>query len=175
MHSDERIEDLANELGIDSGTSSNSADRMRKVAEAVGMNDFNSLYDVDKLEEKLKEQVREKRANEDLKREEDLKSTTNSKKIDKIKIGFKMLPLKWKVLIISIIIGLILTTIFITVLISPYIVLDIIKLDTSGSSSNSSLSNYSQTSSNISYWWPIGSSETRTENGVTYADGEPVG
>ena len=80
MHSDERIEDLANELGIDSGTSSNSADRMRKVAESVGMNDFNSLYDVDKLEEKLKEQAREKRTSEDLKRREDLKNNTGSVK-----------------------------------------------------------------------------------------------
>lgn len=80
MHSDERIEDLANELGIDSGTSSNSADRMRKVAESVGMNDFNSLHDVDKLEEKLKEQAREKRTNEDLKRREDLRNNTGSVK-----------------------------------------------------------------------------------------------
>ena len=49
MHSDQRIEDLARELNIDSGTSSSSADRMRKIAESIGMNDFNSIYDVDKL------------------------------------------------------------------------------------------------------------------------------
>jgi len=24
------------------------------------------------------------------------------------------------------------------------------------------------------YWWPVGSSETREENGIIYADGEPV-
>lgn len=267
MHSDERIEDLANELGIDSGTSSNSADRMRKVAEAVGMNDFNSLHDVDKLEEKLKEQAREKRTNEDLKRREDLRNNTGSvkrnsgrnaylnklnnknyyknqsdelknrlenakkerqmsnkrnadgtfsdktreeKKEDKknladakkdlrnnkinnmkskafaathpieaqkmkLKGAWKKLPLKVKLIIIGIGISFISSAIFIVVLFAPLIQLGIVRSDTSGSSSNSSLSNYTQTSSNISYWWPIGSSETRTENGVTYADGEPVG
>lgn len=97
---------------------------------------------------------------------------------DEFKIG-NLSPKKKKLTIILVLIGICIclmsSAIFIVVLFTPLIQLGIVRSDTSGSSSNSSLSNYSQTSSNISYWWPIGSSETRTENGVTYADGEPVG
>ena len=55
MHQTDKIEDLARELGIDSGTSESQADRLRKISEAIGMDHYNSLYDNDKLEEKLKD------------------------------------------------------------------------------------------------------------------------
>ncbi len=56
MHQTDNIEDLARELGIDSGTSDSQADRLRTISEAVGMDDYNSLYDNNKLEENLKKQ-----------------------------------------------------------------------------------------------------------------------
>lgn len=83
--------------------------------------------------------------------------------------------LKWKMILIAFLISMLMSVIFLVILITPLIELGIIDINSSSTSRGSSLSNYTQTSSNISYWWPIGSSETRTENGVTYADGEPVG
>ena len=88
MHSDQRIEDLARELNIDSGTSSSSADRMRKIAESIGMNDFNSIYDVDKLEQKLTEMLSEKRRREVLE-SEDNKSDNHK---DKEKNNVNVIP-----------------------------------------------------------------------------------
>lgn len=98
----------------------------------------------------------------------------NSNKKEMVKLALKKMPLKWKIILITIIIGILLSAVFIIILVAPLMELDIIKKTSTGNN-RSSLSNYTQTSSNISYWWPIGSSETRTENGVTYADGEPVG
>lgn len=100
------------------------------------------------------------------------KSNSNKKGI--INLALKKMPLKWKIILIIVILGILLSAVFIIILIAPLMELDIIEKISTGNN-RSSLSNYSQTSSNISYWWPIGSSETRTENGVTYADGEPVG
>ena len=100
------------------------------------------------------------------------KSNSNKKGI--INLALKKMPLKWKIILIIVILGILLSAVFIIILIAPLMELDIIEKISTGNN-RSSLSNYSQTSSNISYWWPICSSETRTENGVTYADGEPVG
>lgn len=100
------------------------------------------------------------------------KSNSNKKGI--INLALRKMPLKWKIILITVILGILLSAVFIIILIAPLMELDIIEKISTGNN-RSSLSNYSQTSSNISYWWPIGSSETRTENGVTYADGEPVG
>lgn len=62
--------------------------------------------------------------------------------------------------------------IFIVVLTSP---LWIDNIDIGDSSGNSYVyNNYSKVKEKNTYWWPVGSSETRTENGITYADGEPV-
>ena len=63
MNQTNNIEDLAKDLGIDSGTSSNSADRMRKIAESIGMENYNSLYDNDKLQERLRNLKHEKNPN----------------------------------------------------------------------------------------------------------------
>lgn len=98
----------------------------------------------------------------------------NSNKKGMINLALRKMPLKWKIILITVILGILLSAVFIIILIAPLMELDIIEKISTGNN-RSSLSNYSQTSSNISYWWPIGSSETRTENGVTYADGEPVG
>lgn len=98
----------------------------------------------------------------------------NSNKKGMINLALRKMPLKWKIILITVILGILLSAVFIIILVAPLMELDIIEKISTGNN-RSSLSNYSQTSSNISYWWPIGSSETRTENGVTYADGEPVG
>lgn len=99
---------------------------------------------------------------------------SNSNKKGMVNLALRKMPLKWKIILITVILGILLSAVFIIILIAPLMELDIIEKISTGNN-RSSLSNYSQTSSNISYWWPIGSSETRTENGVTYADGEPVG
>ena len=99
---------------------------------------------------------------------------SNSNKKGMVNLALRKMPLKWKIILIIVILGILLSAVFIIILIAPLMELDIIEKISTGNN-RSSLSNYSQTSSNISYWWPIGSSETRTENGVTYADGEPVG
>lgn len=99
---------------------------------------------------------------------------SNSNKKGMVNLALRKMPLKWKIILITVILGVLLSAVFIIILIAPLMELDIIEKISTGNN-RSSLSNYSQTSSNISYWWPIGSSETRTENGVTYADGEPVG
>ena len=62
--------------------------------------------------------------------------------------------------------------IFIVILTSP---LWIDNLEFGGSSGNSyAYNDYSKIKEKNTYWWPVGSSETREENGIIYADGEPV-
>ncbi len=51
MNQTENIESPANKFGTNS---SNSADKLRKIAETSGINNYNSLHDNNKLEEKLK-------------------------------------------------------------------------------------------------------------------------
>ena len=65
MYQTDNIEDIARDLGIDSGTSSSSADRLRKIADQVGMNNYNSLYDNDKLEQRLRDLKRQQNPNID--------------------------------------------------------------------------------------------------------------
>ena len=60
MYQTDNIKDLARELDIDYGSSSSSADQLRKIAEQVGIDNYNSLYDNDKLEKRLRELKREK-------------------------------------------------------------------------------------------------------------------
>ena len=59
---------------------------------------------------------------------------------------------------------------FIVILTSP---LWIDNLEIGGSSGNSyAYNDYSKIKEKNTYWWPVGSSETREENGIIYADGE---
>ena len=64
MQSDNIIE-KARQLGLDTGNSSSSADNLRTIASQVGLNNFNSLYDLGKLEgildQKLSDAARNKR------------------------------------------------------------------------------------------------------------------
>ncbi len=52
MQTDNIIE-KARRLGLDTGSSSSMADNLRHIAEQVGINEFNSITDVDKLEQTL--------------------------------------------------------------------------------------------------------------------------
>ena len=64
MQSDNIIE-KARQLGLDTGNSSSSADNLRTIASQVGLNNFNTLYDLGKLEgildQKLSDAARNKR------------------------------------------------------------------------------------------------------------------
>lgn len=171
MHSDQRIEDLARELNIDSGTSSSSADRMRKIAESIGMNDFNSIYDVDKLEQKLTEMLSEQRRREVLESEDNKSDNTKDK--NNVKFSFKGLSPKVSLIIIGLGVVVILIIIFFNVLLAPLMELGIIEIGTGGGTGGGSLG-YSDIISSTSYWWPIGSSETETINGKLFATGKPV-
>ncbi|CDB91468.1 putative uncharacterized protein [Clostridium sp. CAG:302] len=93
---------------------------------------------------------------------------------------WKVLLKKWKGLSIkqkAVIIGIatliaFFPVIFIVILTSP---LWIDNLEIGGSSGNSyAYNDYSKIKEKNTYWWPVGSSETREENGIIYADGEPV-
>ena len=93
---------------------------------------------------------------------------------------WKVLLKKWKGLNIkqkAVIIGIatliaFFPVIFIVILTSP---LWIDNLEFGGSSGNSyAYNDYSKIKEKNTYWWPVGSSETREENGIIYADGEPV-
>ena len=130
MHSDQRIEDLARELNIDSGTSSSSADRMRKIAESIGMNDFNSIYDVDKLEQKLTEMLSEQRRREVLESEDNKSDNTKDK--NNVKFSFKGLSTKVSLIIIGLGVVVILIIIFFNVLLAPLMELGIIEIGTGG-------------------------------------------
>ena len=49
MQSDNIIE-KARQLGLNTGNSSSSADNLRTIASQVGLSEFNSMYDLNKLE-----------------------------------------------------------------------------------------------------------------------------
>lgn len=92
----------------------------------------------------------------------------------KIKTLWKELPLKTKLIFICIGGWLIFTVIFIIILITPLMELGIIDIEGISSNIGSSSSDYSPVTGNTSFWWPIGSDETTTVNGVVYASGTPV-
>lgn len=60
MYQTDYIMDKARKLGLDTGNSSNSADNLRTIAEQVGFAHFNSIDDVDALEQKLDDMLKEK-------------------------------------------------------------------------------------------------------------------
>lgn len=81
---------------------------------------------------------------------------------------FNALPLRYKLIVIGAIVSVIL---FLVLLIAPLMHLGIISMG-GPDDSDSSLS-YDPISGRINYWWPIGSDETETKNGVLYASGTP--
>lgn len=83
------------------------------------------------------------------------------------------LSIKTKLVIFSVISVLVFNVIFIVVLISPLISLGMIDINGSSDINSGSLS-YSNISNNTDYWWPIGSEETDTIDGKTFATGTPV-
>ena len=60
------IQALADELGIDSGNSSSQLDRMKKIAEAVGMDSYSGISndDTDELQRRLKERKKQQQSEE---------------------------------------------------------------------------------------------------------------
>lgn len=81
------------------------------------------------------------------------------------------LPLKTKAIIIGIAMGFISTLLFLVVIITPLISSGTIDINGIGSSGGGL--SYTQIDSKNSFLWPIGSDETETEDGITYALGEP--
>lgn len=167
MHSNQEIEDLAKELGIDSGTSSSSDDRMRKIAESVGMDKFNPTSDANELENRLRNMQSEKNRRETSENETDTKE--NQKGKGTIKAVFKSLPLQVKLIIIGIIIAIIFFLINFLILFSVFVEEGLIKID--DTSLYAMGSSYYVNSD--SYWWPIGSENVTTKNGKTFAIDTP--
>lgn len=56
----EKIIEKAKQLGLDTGDSPHSSDRLRLIASQVGLNEFNSIYDVDKLDKILDDKLKNK-------------------------------------------------------------------------------------------------------------------
>lgn len=86
------------------------------------------------------------------------------------KLAWKKAPLKVKLIIIGIGVSFFSFLIFIVVIITPLLSLGIIK----GTDSDVYLLGYSDISARFSYWWPVGSSETKIIDGKLYATGTPV-
>lgn len=85
----------------------------------------------------------------------------------------KGLPLKTKLIIGGIILGIVLFLLFFVVLTIPLMMLFFFDGGSSGSGSSSSNLAYIDTNSEDNYWWPVGSSETEEMDGVLYATGSP--
>lgn len=86
---------------------------------------------------------------------------------------WEKLPIKVKLAIVGIVIGFFFIVIFLVVMITPLMELDIIDIGIGGGNNEYELS-YSDINSTSTYWWPIGSMETERINGVTVAKGLPV-
>lgn len=89
----------------------------------------------------------------------------------KVKIVWKQLPLKYKLIIIGVGIAFLFIVMFLILLITPLIELGII--DVSSGYSSIDGYGYSNIGSSTEYWWPIGSIETTTKGGKEFASGEP--
>lgn len=63
--------------------------------------------------------------------------------------------------------------IFIVVIIATFYILGIIDVEGLGSTITGGGPSYSSIGSSSEFWWPIGSDDTQTEDGVTYASGNP--
>lgn len=90
-------------------------------------------------------------------------------KNSKIKLVWKGLSFKTKLIIIGIAITIFFFLVTFIVLFTVFVEEGLIRID---DSNNYAMGNSYYANSN-SYWWPIGSVETTTRDGKTYADGEP--
>lgn len=86
---------------------------------------------------------------------------------------FKKLPLKVKLIIIGGIASLIFIIIFIVVMLMPLMELEIINIEGMGGTGVNGGISYTPINQSKNYWWPVGSRDTTTSNGITYASGEP--
>lgn len=87
---------------------------------------------------------------------------------------WKKLPLKIKLAIIAIGVGVFLTVFFLLIMISPLMAMGVIDIEGVGSSSSMSFTTFSPVTSNSKYWWPIGGSEITVEDGREFAVGAPT-
>lgn len=87
------------------------------------------------------------------------------------KLAWKKAPLKVKLIIIGIGLGFFMIIIFITIIIGTLMYLNLI--DESGIINDFAF-NYSSISANAPFWWPVGSTESYTDGGVTFDSGEPI-
>jgi len=87
--------------------------------------------------------------------------------------AFKKLPLKVKLIIIGVIVAFVITMFFIAVICGALMSIGVIDITGMGGPTKNPSFSYSSVSGSITYWWPIGSSETTVKNGVTFASGEP--
>ncbi len=94
----------------------------------------------------------------------------NADEKSKVKISWKKVPLKIKLIFIAIGAGVVLIFFFLLMIVAPLISLGIIK----GGGRTGYTMGYSDIFSGISYWWPVGSSETEVIDGKTFAGGTPV-
>lgn len=95
-------------------------------------------------------------------------ATTGSGTISGI---FNALPLKYKLIVIGAIASLVLVILFLVLLITPLMHLGIISMG--GPDDPDSSLSYDPITGSANYWWPIGSDETETKNGILYASGTP--
>lgn len=134
--------------------------------ERQSMNSYaNRILQINSLRNSLKMGQNDSNYNE-----EDDSITTNkpsSHKKEMLKAelmkAFNKLPIHIRLIILAIAVGLIFFLILV-VIIAYYYGEDI---EMGGKS-------FTYTTANTKYWWPIGSDETTTENGVTFATGEPA-
>lgn len=90
----------------------------------------------------------------------------------KLKLAWKMLPWKTKLIIIGIIAGVAVFLLFIVLLLAPFISLGLIDISDLGGGSFDP--GYSSVSGSTGYWWPIGSDEITIVDGVQYASDAPA-
>ena len=84
----------------------------------------------------------------------------------------KAMPLKTKLIIGGIILGVVLFILFFVVLISPLMMLLLFGGGSGNTGSGSNLG-YIDSNSEDNYWWPVGGTEVEEKDGVEYATGTP--
>ena len=91
----------------------------------------------------------------------------------KTKTLWNMMSLKTKLIVIGSSLGFFFIVIFICVIIAPLMEIGVIDIGKGGPNGSYPL-DYSDIGESATYWWPIGSADTRNVKGVLVADGLPV-